>query len=178
MTCGSHKTIEFSKSKAMLGSINAVERSRVSDLQNPEEDRPLAPHWRATRCQLTVCSQLFIARVPCLYSNPGPTTGHWGYTGGDPKAPGWVGAGRSTAGVAGGLPAEQVTGLIPNVFPKHYVVFEKIRILFIVFVQTNPAVKFKSEVCGVVMGLHQDATASAGGGPESPGVSLHGSFHG
>ena len=109
---------------------------------------------------------------------PSPTTGHWGYTGGDPKAPGWVGAGRSTAGVAGGLPAEQVTGLIPNVFPKHYVVFEKIRILFIVFVQTNPAVKFKSEVCGVVMGLHQDATASAGGGPECPGVSLHGSFHG
>jgi hypothetical protein len=45
-TCGQHRTVEFGKSKAMLGSINAVPRSRVNELQNPEEDRPLAPHWR------------------------------------------------------------------------------------------------------------------------------------
>ena len=55
LTCGSHKSIEFSRSKAVLGSINSIERSRVSELQNPEEDRPLAPHWRATCCQYVGC---------------------------------------------------------------------------------------------------------------------------
>lgn len=42
-----HKVNEFCKSKAALGSITAVDRSRVSELQNPEEDKPLAAHWRA-----------------------------------------------------------------------------------------------------------------------------------
>ncbi|CAL1145308.1 unnamed protein product [Cladocopium goreaui] len=37
---------EFNKSKAALGSITAVDRSRVSDLQNPDEDKPLAAHFR------------------------------------------------------------------------------------------------------------------------------------
>lgn len=41
-----HKVNEFSKSRASLGSITAVDRSRVSELQNPEEDKPLAAHWR------------------------------------------------------------------------------------------------------------------------------------
>ena len=39
----------FSKSKALLGSICDVERSRVSELQNPDPERSLAPHWRAPR---------------------------------------------------------------------------------------------------------------------------------
>ena len=51
VTCGSHKNLQFLQSKAMLGSIAGIERSRVNELQNPEEDKPLAPHWR----------------VPCLY---------------------------------------------------------------------------------------------------------------
>ncbi|CAK9106282.1 FO synthase subunit 1 [Durusdinium trenchii] len=46
ITSGNHKHIEWTKSKIMLGSITGVDRSRVNELQNPEEDRPLAPHWR------------------------------------------------------------------------------------------------------------------------------------
>ena len=34
------------RSKALLGTISNVERSRVADLQNPDPDRQLAPHWR------------------------------------------------------------------------------------------------------------------------------------
>ena len=37
----------------MLGSINAIERSRVNELQNPEDDRPLAAHWRVPCLQTT-----------------------------------------------------------------------------------------------------------------------------
>ena len=36
------------KSKASLGSIAAVDRDRVADLQNPDSDRPLAAHWRVS----------------------------------------------------------------------------------------------------------------------------------
>ena len=36
----------WAKSRALLGSIADVDRARVSDLVNPEPDRPLAPHWR------------------------------------------------------------------------------------------------------------------------------------
>ena len=37
VTCGSHKSIEFNKSKAMLGRIKSVKRSRDHELTNPEE---------------------------------------------------------------------------------------------------------------------------------------------
>ena len=43
---GTHASVAFAKSKALLGSISGVERSRVQDLQNPDGDRPLAPHYR------------------------------------------------------------------------------------------------------------------------------------
>ena len=156
------------------------ERSRVSDLQNPDDERPLAPHFRATRCQFTVCSQLFIAWLFHVFSNPGPAKGHWGYAGGGAKALGWGRDGRSTAGVAGWLPAEQVTGLIPLVFPKHYVF--KIRIytmlcfsnMFKRIQLSNSNLRFAewSWACT------KTATASDGGGSESPSVPLHGPFHG
>lgn len=45
---GNHGAPAFSKSRALLGSVNEVERSRVADLQNPDSDRPLAPHWRVS----------------------------------------------------------------------------------------------------------------------------------
>lgn len=45
-TVSGHKVSEFNKSRVALGSISLVDRSRVSDLQNPEEDKPLAAHWR------------------------------------------------------------------------------------------------------------------------------------
>ena len=47
LTCGMHR--EFSRAKCVLGTIRDIQRSRVSELQNPEEDRPLAPHWRVPR---------------------------------------------------------------------------------------------------------------------------------
>ena len=60
---GGHR--EFSKSKALLGSINAVQRSRVQDLQNPDEDKPLAPHWRVSTSIIAtfyLCSK-FVSRI-------------------------------------------------------------------------------------------------------------------
>ena len=36
----------WQRSRALLGSINNIPRSRVQDLQNPDTDHPLAPHWR------------------------------------------------------------------------------------------------------------------------------------
>lgn len=39
---------EFKKSKAALGSIAAVDRARVTELQNPDEDKPLAAHFRVS----------------------------------------------------------------------------------------------------------------------------------
>ena len=38
----------WSRSWALLGSISDVDPDRVGDLQNPEPDRPLAPHWRVS----------------------------------------------------------------------------------------------------------------------------------
>ncbi|CAL1137009.1 unnamed protein product [Cladocopium goreaui] len=52
-TLAGHKVNELAKSKAMLGSITAVDRSRVSELQNPEEDKPLAAHWRVQQRGVT-----------------------------------------------------------------------------------------------------------------------------
>ena len=37
----------------MLGAITGIERARVNELANPEEDRPLAPHWRVPRLKKT-----------------------------------------------------------------------------------------------------------------------------
>ena len=47
LTSGLRK--EFARSRAFLGSITSIQRSRVGELQNPEEDKPLAPHWRVSR---------------------------------------------------------------------------------------------------------------------------------
>jgi len=41
-----HRVSEMKKSRASLGSITAIDRTRVNELQNPEEDRPLAAHFR------------------------------------------------------------------------------------------------------------------------------------
>ena len=41
-----HGSPLWSRSKALLGSISNIERSRVNELQNPEPEKPLAPHWR------------------------------------------------------------------------------------------------------------------------------------
>ena len=46
--CNSHERVPWAKSKALLGSLTGLQRSRVSELINPEPDRPLAPHWRAS----------------------------------------------------------------------------------------------------------------------------------
>ena len=46
-TSPGHATVAFVKSKAILGSINNIERARVVDLQNPDPDSSLAPHFRA-----------------------------------------------------------------------------------------------------------------------------------
>lgn len=45
---GTYKSVPWTRSKALLGSITGIERARVCELANPEPDRPLAPHWRAT----------------------------------------------------------------------------------------------------------------------------------
>ena len=58
--CNSHEKVPWAKSKALLGSLTGLQRSRVSELINPEPDRPLAPHWRASR--------LLRYRLQCLES--------------------------------------------------------------------------------------------------------------
>lgn len=82
VTSGSERV--FARSKAFLGCIGEVQRSRVSELQNPDEERPLAPHWRAPCFKFHVCVCVcFICHCflfPCLYPNllhlPGAAT--WG----------------------------------------------------------------------------------------------------
>ena len=56
---------EFKKSKAALGSITAVDRTRVAELQNPDEDKPLAAHWRVSR--RLIFSSHFKPCVPVCY---------------------------------------------------------------------------------------------------------------
>ena len=46
--CASWNSAAFVKSKALLGSICDVARSRVVDLVNPDPERALAPHWRVS----------------------------------------------------------------------------------------------------------------------------------
>ncbi|CAL1161037.1 unnamed protein product [Cladocopium goreaui] len=46
LTSGAQKHVEWSKSRMMLGSLTGIDRARVTDLQNPDDDRPLAPHFR------------------------------------------------------------------------------------------------------------------------------------
>ena len=43
---GHHTQLAFSKSRALLGVVNGIERSRVNELVNPDPDRPLTPAWR------------------------------------------------------------------------------------------------------------------------------------
>ena len=43
-----HKAVAFGKSRVMLGSISNVDRARVNALQNPDDDRPLAAHFRVS----------------------------------------------------------------------------------------------------------------------------------
>lgn len=45
---GNHSAIAFAKSRALLGSVSGIERGRVTDLQNPDPDRALAPHFRVS----------------------------------------------------------------------------------------------------------------------------------
>ena len=68
LTSGQHG--DFTRAKAFRGSITAISRSRVSDLQNPELDKPLAPHWRASRIKLceAMCSQPMKFGKPLLWS--------------------------------------------------------------------------------------------------------------
>lgn len=49
VTPSGHRHVDFARSHVMLGSINGVERSRVGELQNPNEEQPLAAHFRAFR---------------------------------------------------------------------------------------------------------------------------------
>ena len=48
----SQNAVTFSKSRALLGTISNVERARVSELQNPDPDKGLAPHWRVLRLKI------------------------------------------------------------------------------------------------------------------------------
>ena len=51
--CGSTSGA-FSRSKALLGSITEIERSRVGELQNPDPEHSLAPHWRDSSLNLRI----------------------------------------------------------------------------------------------------------------------------
>lgn len=53
---GSTEKAIWARSKTLLGSLTGVERARVSELNNPEPERPIAPHHRAP-CPSFVCLQ-------------------------------------------------------------------------------------------------------------------------
>lgn len=57
---GTHKNAPFSRSRAMLGTINNVPRSRVMELQNPDEDKPLAPHYRVPHMKRNFSYKTFL----------------------------------------------------------------------------------------------------------------------
>ena len=59
---------QWVKSKALLGSISGIERSRVNELVNPEPDRPLAPHWRAPLAKECFFEFLLLDfnHIPCM----------------------------------------------------------------------------------------------------------------
>ena len=66
---------DMKKSRASLGSITAIDRTRVAELQNPEEDRPLAAHWRASCPNSTLTFKtfkqtMFYVRSPYILSPP------------------------------------------------------------------------------------------------------------
>lgn len=46
-----HSVVAFAKSKALLGSIGGINRARVQDLQNPDPDKALPPHWRVPQLE-------------------------------------------------------------------------------------------------------------------------------
>lgn len=46
-----HKQHGWARSRALLGSIGNIPRARVMELNNPDQDRPLAPHFRAAQLQ-------------------------------------------------------------------------------------------------------------------------------
>ena len=47
-----HANSPWSKSRALRGTLDGVERSRVQDLQNPDPEKALAPHWRVSKLQI------------------------------------------------------------------------------------------------------------------------------
>ncbi|CAK9097690.1 unnamed protein product, partial [Durusdinium trenchii] len=56
--CGHTTNAAFSKSKALLGSIEGIERTRVTDLQNPDPEHSLAPHWRVQQRGIPACQAI------------------------------------------------------------------------------------------------------------------------
>ncbi|CAJ1431132.1 unnamed protein product, partial [Effrenium voratum] len=58
---GTYKSVPWTRSKALLGSITGIERARVCELANPEPDRPLAPHWRVQQRGVQACETILSA---------------------------------------------------------------------------------------------------------------------
>lgn len=88
--CGTSPT--WQKSRALLGSLNNIPRSRVQDLVNPDVDHPLAPHWRVPFCESNgshlTCYIVHNSTVCCsprhmiqmlLPTTGGPAKGHQGH---------------------------------------------------------------------------------------------------
>ena len=60
-----HGGAPWSKSRALLGSIANIERGRVNELVNPEPDRPLSPHWRASSLRYSI--YFFVGYNLCVF---------------------------------------------------------------------------------------------------------------
>ncbi|CAL1168291.1 unnamed protein product [Cladocopium goreaui] len=52
--------VAFSHSKSLLGTISGVERSRVQELQNPDPDKALAPHWRVQQRGIPATKEILL----------------------------------------------------------------------------------------------------------------------
>ncbi|CAK9064636.1 unnamed protein product, partial [Durusdinium trenchii] len=60
----------WQRSRALLGSINNIPRSRVQDLQNPDTDHPLAPHWRVQQRGIKATTQVTTSLLDNVLTAP------------------------------------------------------------------------------------------------------------
>ncbi|CAK9076978.1 unnamed protein product [Durusdinium trenchii] len=60
----------WQRSRSLLGSLNGIPRSRVQDLQNPDPDHPLAPHWRVQQRGIKATTQIIAGLLEGVVTTP------------------------------------------------------------------------------------------------------------
>lgn len=58
-----HANSPWPRSRALRGTLSGVERARVQDLQNPDPEKALAPHWRVPKIQIWINLLFFSTKL-------------------------------------------------------------------------------------------------------------------